>query len=77
MHVQETGRFAPADTEEQLGKLVREAQTKDPQDPGITFRVGEILQIKGGRFRVESIGRRFLRLRGLPGEKFSTNLEEG
>ncbi len=30
------------------------------------FKRGEVLEIRGGRFRVESIGKRELRLRSLP-----------
>lgn len=35
------------------------------------FRVGEILNIKGARVRVRSIGRKVLTLEGLPGSQFA------
>lgn len=37
------------------------------------FEVGEVIEIKGGRFRVKSFGRKELHLEGLPG----TRLEHG
>lgn len=36
---------------------------------GPVFRIGEVLEIRGGRFRVQAMGRRFIRLEGLPGTR--------
>jgi len=35
----------------------------------VVFQKGELVELKGRQFRVEAIGRRFLRLRGLPGTR--------
>jgi len=35
----------------------------------ITLAVGEIVEIKGARFRVPSVGRKMIILAGLPGTK--------
>lgn len=35
------------------------------------FRVGEVLELRGGRFRVTAIGKRYMRLEGLPGTRIN------
>jgi hypothetical protein len=39
---------------------------KDVGKPPI-FTIGEIIELRGGRFRVAAIGKRFIRFEGLPG----------
>ena len=58
-----TGGFLPIIDDTQESKdavLPRERQ-------GAVFYLGEILEIKGGRFSVNSIGKEMIVLRGLPG----------
>lgn len=31
------------------------------------LRIGEVIEIKGGKFRVSAMGRKFIRLEGMPG----------
>lgn len=38
-------------------------------DPPPVFKTGEILEIRGARFRIVSIGRKEMRLRGMAGVK--------
>jgi len=35
----------------------------------LIFRVGETVKVKGGDFRIKSIGRKFMMLEGLPGSR--------
>jgi hypothetical protein len=37
--------------------------------PDLVFRVGERLKVKGGDFEVQSIGKKAMVLRGLPGTR--------
>lgn len=39
------------------------------ENPDLVFRVGERVKVKGGDFRVTSIGSRFIVLEGLPGSR--------
>ena len=45
-------------------KLIREDGGKAAT---LVFNTGEEVNLKGGRFRIVSIGKRFMRLEGLPG----------
>jgi hypothetical protein len=36
--------------------------------PAAVFSIGEVVEVKGGRFRVAAIGKRFIRLESLPRE---------
>lgn len=48
---------------------------KDPlpkQYPELVFAVGEIVQVKGGSFRIKSIGKKMMVLEGLPGTRIKT-----
>jgi len=68
------GYFETADSEEELRRKVEllwqardEArQGRDEARRVEVWRVGEIVELKGSRFRVASIGDKFLRLRLLP-----------
>lgn len=55
-----------------LVALTEEAKDKampDRSRQGCVLCVGEVLDVKGGRFRVHSIGRKMVVLEGLPGTK--------
>ena len=39
------------------------------KNPNLTFKVGEVVKIKGGDFRIKSFGKRFIVLEGLPGTR--------
>ena len=52
-------------TPEEKDKVEAEAMGKGYKPPPI-FEIGEILEIKGGRFIIQSIGRSGIFLRGLP-----------
>lgn len=69
-----TGEMVPIDLEEKRKSALRLQEAKDKaisdrSAQGPVFRVGEILEIKGGRFRVQSIRRNGLVLKSLPGLK--------
>ena len=38
----------------------------------LIFQVGETVKVKGGDFRVKSIGRKFMVLEGVPGTRIKT-----
>lgn len=66
MQVPSTGDLLPIEGEhaEELASAIEELG-------GVVFHVGEELELKGGKFRVESFGRKFIRLRGLPGTRIA------
>ena len=53
---------------EKIQKLEDEIMERGKQGP--VFEIGEEIIIKGGRFRLHSIGQHGLVLHGLPGNKF-------
>ena len=63
MQSPKTGEFHSFSNQDELEEL-RKAVGEGP-----VFRVGELLEIKGGQFRIKSIGRKFLHLEGVPGTK--------
>jgi len=42
------------------------------RNPDLVFNVGETVTVKGGDFRIESMGRKMMVLRGLPGTRINT-----
>jgi len=42
------------------------------RNPNFVFSVGEKLEVKGGNFRVKSIGKKMMVLEGLPGTRLKT-----
>lgn len=52
-------------TEAQLAAL-REGQTPEERTLTPIFRVGELLEIRGGKFRIMALGTKGMRLRGVP-----------
>lgn len=71
MQDNQTGGFVPiADTTQAArdAALPRERQ-------GAVFTIGEEVELKGGRFAVQSIGKTFITLRGLPGTDISQQSE--
>jgi hypothetical protein len=61
-----TGRLEPI-SEEDHNRAAAGEPLADGRKPGPVFRVGEVLEIKGARFRIAAIGRKRLTLEGLPG----------
>jgi len=61
------GRFemVNAKTEEELKLAMQELEAKYPEHRG-WFRIGEIVEIKGSRFRVKSVKPDEIRLKLLP-----------
>jgi len=70
----QTGEMAelPSDYNELEGQKMQEARDRliDREKQGPVFHVGEVIDLKGGRFKVHSIGKLGLVLHGLPGTKF-------
>ena len=64
-----TGHLEPIDEERYQREREKLAAGNPHARP--VFKKGEILEIRGGRFRVQSIGKKVLVLRGLPGTKGS------
>ena len=63
----DTGELVQARNPDHLRQLVDEYAAEHPgEPPPATFSVGEIVEVKGGRFRIVSMGRKFLRLQSLP-----------
>ena len=57
------------------GEMIR-LDYKIPQDlelanknPGLIFRVGERVKVKGGDFKIRSIGKKMIIIEGLPGTR--------
>ena len=46
-----------------------DAAIPDRSRQGVILHVGEILDIKGGKFKVKSFGKKMLVLEGMPGTK--------
>ena len=42
------------------------------KNPDLIFQVGEKLKVKGGDFRIRSIGKKMMVLEGLPGTRIAT-----
>lgn len=57
-----------ADNEEELARLMRQKELQHP-DHGGWFRVGEIIELRGSRFRVKAVKPTELRLKLLPKSK--------
>ena len=59
------GRFERFENDTKLNERIQELEALRKK-VGSTFRVGEVLEIKGSKFRVRSIGKREMKLRLLP-----------
>lgn len=62
------GEFVKFLDEKHAAQAQKENQKRDDL-PHDIFRVGEEVMIKNSRFRVDSIGKKFMRLRLLPTQK--------
>ena len=60
------GHFELADSLEMLRTLSGDIVGNNPD---LIFAVGEQVKIKGGDFRIKSIGKKFMILEGLPGTR--------
>ena len=64
MQDRQTGEMVPVAG---LNQGAFDAAIPDRRRQGITLTVGEVVDVKGGQFRVASMGRKFVMLEGLPG----------
>ena len=65
----QTGEMLPI---ENLSQEAKDKAQPERARQGITLTVGEILDVKGGRFRVASLGRKMIMLEGLAGTTVET-----
>lgn len=66
MQDRQTGEMVPVDG---LHQEAYDAAIPDRRRQGIVPSVGEEVDVKGGRFRVHSMGRKMIVLEGLPGTR--------
>ena len=59
-----TGHMTPLSQE----RVIRETEAGNES---LIFHVGENVQVKGGDFRIKSLGRRMMVLEGLPGTRIA------
>lgn len=64
MQDKQTGEMVPLNHDDPVEK---DAAIPDRRRQGIVLIVGEKVDLKGGSFRVKSIGRKMVVLEGLPG----------
>lgn len=63
----ETGRLQPINEEEYAKKIQENLASFGSAKKGIAlFRVGEVVDVNGGRFRVRKITKKDVILRGIP-----------
>ena len=62
----DTGKLAELadDSQESKNEAIPEEKHQ-----GEVFHVGELLELKGGIFRIRSFGKRFMTLEGMPGTR--------
>ena len=70
MQDKQTGQMVPLPN---LDQESRDRAIPDRRRQGVILSIGEIVEVKGGTFRVRSIGRKMVMLEGIPG----TVCEEG
>ncbi len=68
----QTGSMIPL---KDTSQWARDAAMPDRSRQGVVLTVGEILDIKGGRFRVNSFGKKMIVLEGMPGTRAATGGE--
>ncbi len=71
MQDKQTGDMIAIDDESQASK---DKVLPDIRRQGVTLRVGEVVDIKGGRFQIQSLGQKEIRLKGMPGTKVGVEI---